>query len=104
VNAYAPSDRQRESLSARTAYDRKRPCRRALILRAPLRARERVFLRRIREYASEVSPRIHFTGGIVGWLAARKQLSENVRILSVIESERKLRKVERQIFRAHFVE
>lgn len=86
------------------ARDRMRPCPRALVLRAPLRVRARVFLRRIREYASEVSPRIHFTGGIAGWLAARKQLSENVRILSVIEPERKLREVEREIFRAHLVE
>lgn len=86
------------------ARDRMRPCRRALILRAPLRARARVFLRRIREYASEVSPRIHFTGGIAGWLAARKQFSENVRILSVIEPEGKLSEVQRQVIRAHFVE
>jgi len=64
----------------------------------------RAFLRRIREYASEVSPRRHFTGGIAGRLATRNQFSEDVRILSIIETERKLRQIERQIRRTDFVE
>ena len=41
---------------------------------------------------------------MAGLLAARKQLSEDVRILAVIEAERELRKVERQVGFAHVME
>src|SRR5258706_16380916 len=81
-----------------------RSCPRFSVLRGPRRVLLRVFLLTIRSNARLVSPRIHFTGGMAGWLATRNQLSENVGILSMIEAEGKLREVQRQIRCADFVE